>query len=515
MKNLKITIVLLILVTGIANAQFNLYLEHRIPVKSHETTFLEFSSNGRFLSWGDSKGNLYIFDTSAGRTIHKIKAHWGNINTAVFDQQNSRLITGGQDGKICVWDLYSGRLENSIKGYGTEISDLALSPDDRMLAVVGKKKEVFIFEFPLGALKGKMKGHRKKVISAAFSTGGDQLLSVSEDRKMIIWDVNKLSLVRKTAIEARTITGSGIDIKSAAFSFDRKFIGVGIEEHVLAKGGRGMKFQYNLSFFDWETGAEIETLAGNRKNIDFFLISPDRKYAITDNSTLRNNRISFWNIQNGVIEQNYPMPGKLTCMAVSKNGKWFAAGYRDLNDKSLSHINIWQLSGMQGYKRFGTDQPVAVKSNRGFGSSIKITTPEEPLISYGTRKRIAVMTFDARGIETDVAQTTTYLIESKLGNSGLIELVERNQINKVLDELKYQQTGLTASNAADLGQHLNAEYILIGSINKLGNLLIITAKLVNVKTAQIEGTREVQCSNATIETISDMVSALAPTIIKF
>ena len=62
---------------------------------------------------------------------------------------------------------------------------------------------------------------------------------------------------------------------------------------------------------------------------------------------------------------------------------------------------------------------------------------------------------------------------------------------------------------------MNAEYILTGSINKLGNLLIITAKLVNVQTAQIMGTREVQCSNATIETISDMVSELAPTIVKF
>jgi len=67
----------------------------------------------------------------------------------------------------------------------------------------------------------------------------------------------------------------------------------------------------------------------------------------------------------------------------------------------------------------------------------------------------------------------------------------------------------------EVGQHLNAEYILLGSINKLGNLLIITAKLVNVETAQIEGSREVQCSNATIETISDMVSILAPTIAKY
>jgi TolB-like protein len=128
---------------------------------------------------------------------------------------------------------------------------------------------------------------------------------------------------------------------------------------------------------------------------------------------------------------------------------------------------------------------------------------------------MAVINFDSPGLEENVARTTTYLLESKLGNSPLVELVERNQIQKVLDELQYQQSGLTADNAVQIGQQLNAEYMLIGSINKLGNLIIITAKLVNVETAQIEGTREVQCSNATIETISEMVSILAPTIAKY
>ena len=76
-------------------------------------------------------------------------------------------------------------------------------------------------------------------------------------------------------------------------------------------------------------------------------------------------------------------------------------------------------------------------------------------------------------------------------------------------------SGLTTADAVEVGKQLNAKFILIGSINKLGNLLIITAKLVNTETAQIEGTREIQCNNATIEDISDMIAQLAPTIVKF
>lgn len=510
----RVVMLSLVLCAGMGQAQFNLYLEQQLPMRTRQVTAMQISKDGRFLACGTEEGVILVRDISAGRTIHTLNGHRAAVRSLIFDSRSQRLLTAADDGNICAWDLYSGSRELEIREFGARIRAICLSPDDRMLAAVGDRKEVYFWEFPAARLKSRLKGHKKAVVAAAFSSGGDQLFSIGEDRQMIVWDVNKLALVRRNSIEARTISGSGIDIKSAEFSADRSFAGIGIEEHILAKGGRGMIFKYNLTFIGWNTGAEIETLQGNRKNIEFFLISPDRKYAVTDNSTLQNNRISFWNIENGVIEQNYPVAGKLTALAIAENGRWLAGAYEDQVDKRLSHVDIWQISGMQGYERFATGQNLEVNENRGFGASIKITTPTAPLILPGTRRRLAVMSFDSRGLEEDVAQTTSYLLESKLGNSTAVELIERNQIDKVLEELKYQQTGLTTSDAAAVGAQLNAEYILIGSINKLGNLLIITAKLVNVETSQIEGTREVQCSNATIETISDMVAALAPTIAK-
>ncbi len=499
--------------TGLA--QFNLYLENQISVPANEVTCIQISQDGRFLAYGDGGGTLFIRDIRANRQLHTIKAHRGAIRALLFDSKQQRIVSGGEDRRIYIWDLYSGQQEKELREFGSSVTDLSLSPDDRMLAASGSKKEIYLWEFPMGILKGQLKGHKKDVTGIAFNVTGDQLLSVGEDRLMIVWDVNRLSISRQTSIEARTIPESGIDIKSADFSFDRYFVGVGIEEHMLAKGGRGMVFKYNLSFYDWRTGAEIETLTGNRKNIDFFAISPDKQYAITDNSTLQNNSLAFWHIQKGIVEQSYPIEGEITSLAISEDGGWLAVGYRDEQSRGESHVNVWQLSGIEGYERFATGETVRSQGDTGFGASIQITTPDEPLIQFGDRKKLAVMVFDSPGLEADVARTTTYLLEGRLGNSPFVELIERNQIESVLEELRYQQTGLTTSNAVEVGQHLNAEYILIGSINKLGNLLIITAKLVNVETAQIEGTREVQCSNATIETISDMVSVIAPTIAKY
>jgi TolB-like protein len=302
-------------------------------------------------------------------------------------------------------------------------------------------------------------------------------------------------------------------VNSARFSFDKYFVGIGMQERVLAKGGKQMIFRYNLGFYEWKTGTEIEIIQGNKTDINFFAITPDKNYAITDNSTLRQNRLSFWNIKSGVIEQNYPIDGKISAIEISENGKWLAVAYAPRTSNSV--INVWQISGMEGYQRFSSSSQIKSATSSGFGSSMKLTAPDAPLIQFGERKKIAVMYFDSPGLNEDVARTTSYLLEGKLGNSPFVELIERNQINSVLSELNYQMSGLTTSAAVEVGKHLNAQYILVGSINKLGNLLIITVKLVNVETAQIEGTREVQCHNATIENISDMVAMLAPTIVKY
>jgi WD40 repeat protein len=509
---IKIIIIFLIFVST-AFAQFSLYLENKIPVKEQNVNCLKINNEGRFLALGTKSGTVYIFDLQAKRLIHTLKHHRNQVNSLIFDSKNQYLVSGADDKKIVIWDLYSGQITKVIEDFKSPIRCLEISPDDKMLTAGGSREEIYIWDFPSGFLKGVLKGHKQNVISLSFNLNGDQLLSIGKDKLMIVWDVGKQQTVRKTEIESKTMNNSGIDINCARFSFDKYFVGIGMQERVLAKGGRQMIFKYNLGFYDWKTGNEIEVIQGNKTDINFFAISPDKNYAITDNSTLRQNQLAFWNIKSGIVEQNQPMTGKISSIEISENGKWLAVA--NTSQASNSVINIWQISGMEGYQRFATNSPIKSATNTGFGSSMKMTTPNEPLIQFGERKKIAVMYFDSPGLSEDIAKTTSYLLEGKLGNSPFVELIERNQINSVLSELNYQMSGLTTSAAVEVGKHLNAQYILVGSINKLGNLLIITVKLVNVETAQIEGTREVQCHNATIENISDMVAMLAPAIVKY
>jgi WD40 repeat protein len=505
--------VFLLLPSGHLSAKFSIYLEKQIPVDTTKITAITISSDARFIAFGSENGKIYVWDIKAGRKLHELSFHEDKVTSLAFDTQNEYLVSGSIDEYVVVWDLYSGELKKKIDNF--DVYHLEISPDNRTLVVCGEENYLTLYEFPLLIPKGDLKGgHEGEILYAAFNLNGDQVVSVGKDNQMVFWDPQQRKLIRKNALSPNTINGSGIEVRSARASSDRYMIGVGYQEVKLAKGGKNMIFKYNMAFYEWETGKEIEILENNNKDIDFLSITPDKNYILTDNSTLREKKLSFWNLQNGLIEQNYSIDGDISATDISINGSCFAAAYTHMNG-TKSFLNLFSLSGIDGYARFDYSKQVKQKQKSGFGSTIKITSQKDPVIKVGQKKKLAIMYFDHLGVPEEISKTTTYLLESKLGNSPQIELIERNQIKKVLDEMKYQMAGLTTSDAVTVGKQLNAEYIMLGSINKLGNLLIITTKLVNVETAQIEGTREVQCANATIESVADMILALAPTIVNF
>lgn len=498
------------LFTNYAFCQFSIYLDNTVDA-ADKVTITKLSSDARFLAYGMSNGNIILYDVSAKKELRNFNKHKADISNLVFDSENKYLISAGKDGKIIIWDLYSGDVLKTIEDFKSEIRCIDLGPDSKMLVGCGANDEILLWDFPQGKKRGTFKGHEENVIFVTFNPNGDQILSVGEDNLMILWSVNQLKLIRKTEIEPLTMKNSGVEVKYAKSSFDKYFIGIGIEETVLEKGGQSMMFRYNMTFYEWSTGKELKTVMGNNTELDVFCLSPDKNYLISDNSTLRENKLSFWNIQKGIVEQDYPLDGSITAVDMSENGKYMSTAF----SSGKSKIILFQVSGIAGHEAFNNTQVIQQNQPSNFGGAIKLNTPSDPLINLGERKKLAVMYFESSGVTDDVSKTATNLLESKLGNSNYVDMIERNQIDKVLTELKYQISGFTTGDAVDIGKQLNANYILIGSLNKLGNLIIITAKLVNVETTQIEGTREVQCSNATIENISDMVNVLAPTIVKF
>ncbi|RMF10133.1 MAG: hypothetical protein D6762_02215 [Candidatus Neomarinimicrobiota bacterium] len=96
---------------------------------------------------------------------------------------------------------------------------------------------------------------------------------------------------------------------------------------------------------------------------------------------------------------------------------------------------------------------------------------------------VAVLDFEGRGISQQEAQTLTDRLSSELANTGAVILVERNQMNEILEEQGFQQSGCTSAEcAAEVGALLGVQNMISGSFGKIGNSYTIDAKMFSVET---------------------------------
>lgn len=95
---------------------------------------------------------------------------------------------------------------------------------------------------------------------------------------------------------------------------------------------------------------------------------------------------------------------------------------------------------------------------------------------------VAIPAFDG-----DFGEVFAKAVQTYLGESGEVNLVNRMNITSAIKELKLQESGMTDSaNAQKLGKFLNAKYVLAGSSAKEpGNKLNVSVQLVVVQSGQV------------------------------
>ena len=103
------------------------------------------------------------------------------------------------------------------------------------------------------------------------------------------------------------------------------------------------------------------------------------------------------------------------------------------------------------------------------------------LSSLFAKEIIAVLDLDQIGLTPQEAQILTLKLTTKLISLDKYQVVERNNIVKILKEQKFQNSGCTDSECAvEIGQLLNTDFIVIGSVSAFGSMYSIDARLINV-----------------------------------
>ncbi len=103
----------------------------------------------------------------------------------------------------------------------------------------------------------------------------------------------------------------------------------------------------------------------------------------------------------------------------------------------------------------------------------------------------AVLNFEARSRQAsndNVGKSMGELLFVKLLESGCVDLVERAELDKALDELHLSAIGMTSQDSqVKLGQLIGAKILITGSIFEAGQKRYAVAKIIGTETSRVKG----------------------------
>ncbi len=109
-----------------------------------------------------------------------------------------------------------------------------------------------------------------------------------------------------------------------------------------------------------------------------------------------------------------------------------------------------------------------------------------PTDSVSRVPTVAVMDFEGRSMPADEALTLSDRFRAELAACGGTRQVERAQMESILREQGFQQSGCTSTECAvQTGRILGVERIVSGSVSRIGETWTLHARVIDVGTAEI------------------------------
>ena len=175
-------------------------------------------------------------------------------------------------------------------------------------------------------------------------------------------------------------------------------------------------------------------------------------------------------------------------------------------------ILLWKISGAGGRNlaniRGGQDVLQA---------SAKFSLAKGPrsgsLVTPGAFGPVALLKVQV-GTDSILGAAITSLLGTTLATSGVVRLVEREAVDKVLAEQRFQNSGVTTPEAAaTIGRILNVRRVLIGTVSKFGSSYVVDVRVVDTESAEVTGGESLECRNCAPEDLPEAVRIVAAALV--
>jgi TolB-like protein len=134
----------------------------------------------------------------------------------------------------------------------------------------------------------------------------------------------------------------------------------------------------------------------------------------------------------------------------------------------------------------------------------------------GKKRKVAILEFQSLNDEArsdNFGKMVSEIMTTTMVKSESFNVIEREQLNKVLSELKFGESGLVDSNSAQkIGKFLGADAIITGSIIKIGNTVRLDSRIIAVSTGIIEAAESGTCG-VDVRGISTMCEGIVDAMI--
>jgi WD40 repeat protein len=107
--------------------------------KENNTSFntIVLSPDGRLLAAGSSDSTITLYHYPAMTAHYELKGHTGSVSTLAFNDDGSRLASGGRDHQVIIWDVSSGQqMVSNSEAFSQGIYQVRFHPDGRRLGVM-------------------------------------------------------------------------------------------------------------------------------------------------------------------------------------------------------------------------------------------------------------------------------------------------------------------------------------------------------------------------------------------